>query len=141
MKKILITFILLLLFITIGINIFSPKTYADNDSRIIDEVTSSKGNLIQLKENQAKTLEEYKTKYGSDSYGLTAYILHVVQIYSIPFCFLGIIISIIYKVIIGARHLENAEKGLGMIVAVVTLTIICQVLPLVFALVVKLGRE
>ena len=141
MKKALVLVTIILLFIIIGINIFSPKTYADNDSRIIDEVTSSKGNLIQLKENQAKTLEEYKTKYGSDSYGLTAYILHVVQIYSIPFCFLGIIISIIYKVIIGARHLENAEKGLGMIVAVVTLTIICQVLPLVFALVVKLGRE
>ena len=141
MKKILITFILLLLFITIGINIFSPKTYADNDSRIIDEVSATEGNLIKLKENQAKTLEEYKAKYGTDSYGVTAYILHVVQIYSIPFCFLGIIISIIYKVIIGARHLENAEKGLGMIVAVVTLTIICQVLPLIFALVVKLGRE
>jgi len=141
MKKILITFILLLLFITIGINIFSTKTYADNDSRIIDEVSATEGNLIKLKENQAKTLEEYKAKYGTDSYGVTAYILHVVQIYSIPFCFLGIIISIIYKVIIGARHLENAEKGLGMIVAVVTLTIICQVLPLIFALVVKLGRE
>ena len=141
MKKILITFILLLLFITIGINIFSTKTYADNDSRIIDEVSATEGNLIKLKENQAKTLEEYKAKYGTDSYGVTAYILHIVQIYSIPFCFLGIIISIIYKVIIGARHLENAEKGLGMIVAVVTLTIICQVLPLIFALVVKLGRE
>ena len=140
MKKILITFILLLLFITIGINIFSTKTYADNDSRIIDEVSATEGNLIKLKENQAKTLEEYKVKYGSDSYGLTAYILHVVQVYSIPFCFLGIIISTIYR-IIGARHLENAEKGLGMIVAVVTLTVICQVLPLVFALVVKLGRE
>ena len=138
MKKILITFILLLLFITIGINIFSTKTYADNRSRIIDEVSATEGNLIKLKENQAKTLEEYKAKYGTDSYGVTAYILHVVQIYSIPFCFLGIIISIIYKVIIGARHLENAEKGLGMIV---TLTIICQVLPLIFALVVKLGRE
>lgn len=141
MKKALVLVTIILLFIIIGINIFTTKVYAEESNGIIDEVTSSKGNLIQLKENQAKTLEEYKTKYGSDSYGLTAYILHVVQIYSIPFCFLGIIISIIYKVIIGARHLENAEKGLGMIVAVVTLTIICQVLPLVFALVVKLGRE
>ena len=108
---------------------------------IIDEVTSANGNLLKLKENQAKSLEEYKQKYGSDSYGLTAYILHVVQVYSIPFCFLGIVISIIYKVVIGSRHLENAEKGLGMIVAIVTLTVICQVLPLIFALVVKLGRE
>ena len=141
MRKVLIAFVVLLLFIIIGINILPTKTYAEDESRIIEEISSTDGNLIKLKENQAKTLEEYKVKYGNDSYGVTAYILHVVQIYSIPFCFLGIIISIIYKVIIGARHLENAEKGLGMIVAVVTLTIICQVLPLIFALVVKIGRE
>ena len=141
MKKALITIILVLLLAIIGINIFTANVYAESNNGIIDEVTSSNGNLLKLKESQAKSLEEYKQKYGSDSYGLTAYILHVVQIYSIPFCFIGIIISIIYKVIIGSRHLANAEKGLGMIVAVVTLTIICQVLPLIFALVVKLGRE
>lgn len=141
MKKALEFFTVVLIFTIIGLNLFTTNVYAEESKGILEEVTSSQSNLIQLKENQANSLEEYKVKYGSDSYGLTAYILHVVQIYSIPFCFLGIIISIIYKVIIGARHLENAEKGLGMIVAVVTLTIICQVLPLVFALVVKLGRE
>ena len=141
MKKALTIIIIVLFLVIIGINIFTTNVYAESDNGIIDEVTSANGNLLKLKENQAKSLEEYKQKYGSDSYGLTAYILHVVQVYSIPFCFLGIIISIIYKVVIGARHLENAEKGLGMIVAVVTLTIICQVLPLIFALVVKLGRE
>ena len=141
MRKILTILMVALMFIIIGINMFSTNVYADEDRNVREEVMSEQGSLIKLKENQAKTLEDYKDKYGSDSYGLTAYILHVVQVYSIPFCFLGIIISIIYKVIIGARHLENAEKGLGMIVAVVTLTIICQVLPLVFALVVKLGRE
>ena len=139
MKKIIIMFTVVLL-IVMAYCAFTTKVYAEDNNSIISEVTKEQGNLIKLKENQAKTLEEYKVKYGSDSYGLTAYILHVVQVYSIPFCFLGIIISTIYR-IIGARHLENAEKGLGMIVAVVTLTIICQVLPLVFALVVKLGRE
>ena len=128
MKKTLTVFIIVLFLAIIGINIFATKVYAESDSNIINEVTNANGNLLKLKENQAKSLEEYKLKYGSDSYGLTAYILHVVQVYSIPFCFLGIIISIIYKMIIGSRHLENAEKGLGMIVAVVTLTIICQVL-------------
>ena len=141
MKKALITLIMVLLLVILGINIFTTNVYAANDNSITNEVTSANGNLLKLKENQAKSLDDYKQKYGSDSYGLTAYILHVVQVYSIPFCFLGIVISIIYKVIIGSRHLENAEKGLGMIVAVVTLTIICQVLPLIFALVVKLGRE
>ena len=141
MKKALTIIIIVLFLVIIGINIFTTNVYAESDNGIIDEVTSTNGNLLKLKENQAKSLEEYKQKYGSDSYGLTAYILHVVQVYSIPFCFLGIVISIIYKVVIGSRHLENAEKGLGMIVAIVTLTIICQVLPLIFALVVKLGRE
>ena len=141
MKKALTIIIMVLFLAIIAINIFTTNVYAESDNGIIDEVTSANGNLLKLKENQAKSLEEYKQKYGSDSYGLTAYILHVVQIYSIPFCFLGIIISVIYKVVLGSRHLENAEKGLGMIVAIVTLTIICQVLPLIFALVVKLGRE
>lgn len=138
MKKILIVLTVFIVLFSVAVSIIPNKVYAED---LVQEVQKEQGSLLKLKENQAKSLEEYKTKYGSDSYGLTAYILHTVQIYSIPFCFLGIIISIIYKVIIGSRHLENAEKGLGMIVAVVTLTIICQVLPLVFALVVKLGRE
>ncbi len=140
MKKAIVVFAIVLLFLVICFSIFTTKVYAEDNNSLVSEVTREQGNLIELKENQAKSLEEYKAKYGSDSYGFTAYVLHVVQVYSIPFCFLGIIISTIYR-IIGARHLENAEKGLGMIVAVVTLTIICQVLPLVFALVVKLGRE
>lgn len=138
MKKILTIVTIIVVIFGIIFCIMPNKVYAED---LVQEVQREQGSLLKLKENQAKSLEEYKQKYGSDSYGLTAYILHVVQIYSIPFCFLGIIISIIYKVIIGSRHLENAEKGLGMIVAVVTLTIICQVLPLVFALVVKIGRE
>ncbi|MBP3831313.1 MAG: hypothetical protein ILA02_02950 [Clostridia bacterium] len=138
MKKILTIVTIIVVIFGIIFCIMPNKVYAED---LVQEVQREQGSLLKLKENQAKSLEEYKQKYGSDSYGLTAYILHIVQIYSIPFCFLGIIISIIYKVIIGSRHLENAEKGLGMIVAVVTLTIICQVLPLVFALVVKIGRE
>ena len=138
MKKVLTILTVFIILFGVIFSIMPNKVFAED---LVQEVQREQGSLLKLKENQAKSLEEYKAKYGSDSYGLTAYILHIVQIYSIPFCFLGIIISIIYKVIIGSRHLENAEKGLGMIVAVVTLTIICQVLPLVFALVVKLGRE
>ena len=134
-KNLLLIAVFIVIFIII-INVCPNKIYA---AEVIDENTESQ--LIQIKESQAETLEEYQEKYGSDSYGLTAYILHLVQVYSIPFCFLGIVISIIYKVILGVRHLESAEKGLGMIIAIVTITIICQVLPLVFAVVVKLGKE
>ena len=138
MKKVITMLSIIVVFFGIFFSLTPNKVYAES---LVQEVQREQGSLLKIKEHQVKSLEDYKEKYGSDSYGLTAYILHIVQIYSIPFCFLGIIISIIYKVIIGSRHLENAEKGLGMIVAVVTLTIICQVLPLVFALVVKIGRE
>jgi len=137
MKK-AVLFMTTIITVLIAVFTYSNKVYAES---ITQQVQQPQGSLVQLKENQAKSLEEYKEKYGSDAYGLTAFILHGVQVYSIPFCFLAIVISIMYKIIIGARHLENAEKGLGMIVAIVTLTIICQVLPLIFAVVVKMGRE
>lgn len=116
--------------------IFSQTSYA---TEVIDNQTES--NLIQIKEEQIKTLDQYVEKYGSKAYGWTAYILHAIQIYSIPLCFLAIAISAIHRFVMGARHMGNAEKGLGLMVTFVTLTIICQVLPLVFAIVVKFGKE
>lgn len=136
MKKILITINIAILLFIIGIGVFPKQVYAADGADV-----QSQSQLLQIKEQHAKSLDEYKEKYGNDAYGLTAYILHVVQIYSIPFCFLGIVISLLYKIMIGTRNLENAEKGLGMSIAIVTITIICQVLPLIFALVIKLGKE
>ena len=105
---------------------------------VIDEETQSK--IIEIKDNQAKSLEDYKVKYGTDAYGLVAYILNLVRIYSIPFCFLGIAIGAIHQYIIGIRKLDTLEKGMGLIVTFVTILIICQVLPLAFAVFVKFGR-
>ena len=138
MKRVMGIITIFILSLIIFLNISVKTVYADVQP---DDVVNHESRLLQIKESQAKTLQEYQEKYGSESYGFTAYILHMVQIYSIPFCFLGIVISIIYRVVLGIRNLENAEKGLGMMVAVVTITIICQVLPLVFAIVVKIGKE
>ena len=136
MKKSIIFIAIFIAVFTLCINLIPNNVIAANE---VKDTTSSK--LVQMKESQVKTLEEYQKKYNSETYGLTAYILHLVQVYSIPVCFLGIVVSLIYKTVIGRRNLENAEKGLGMSVAFITITIICQVLPLVFALVVKLGKE
>lgn len=132
MKKILLTLILLIVMIILGCN----QVYATE--KIIDEQNESQ--LIQIKENAAKTLDEYKQKYGSDAYGLTAYILNIIRIYSIPFCFLGIAFSAIYQYVIGIRKLDTQEKGLVMMVSFITILVICQILPLAFAIVVKFGR-
>ena len=140
MKKTLIVLIILAIAF-MGIFIILKNTvYAEEySSEVIDNRTESK--LIKIKDEQAKSLEEYKERYGSDAYGFTAYILHGVQVYSIPICFIAIAISAIYRFVMGTRHMGNVEKGLGLMVTFVTLAIICQVLPLVFAIVVKFGKE
>lgn len=46
----------------------------------------------------------------------------------------------IHKYVIGIRKLDTLEKGMGLIVTFVTLLIICQILPLAFAVFVKFGR-
>lgn len=118
--------------------IFNFTSYVCAAEKAIDEKTESQ--LVEIKETQTKTLQDYKEKYGSDAYGLVAYILNIVRIYSIPFCFLGIAIGAIHQYVIGIRKLDTLEKGMGLIVTFVTLLIICQVLPLAFAMFVKFGR-
>ena len=134
MKKI-VTIIAILVLIVVA-NSCITKVYAAN--RAIDENLESK--LIQMKENSANSLEDYKVKYGSEAYGTVAYILNLVRIYSIPLCFLGIAIGAIHQYIIGIRKLDTLEKGMGLIVTFVTILIICQILPLAFAVFVKFGR-
>ena len=133
MKKVVAIILMLVMMITI---FGTVKTYAVEN--ILDTQNESK--LIKIKENTAKTLDEYKEKYGSDAYGLTAFILNIIRIYSIPFCFLGIAIGAIHQYIIGIRKLDTLEKGMGLVVTFVTLLVICQVLPLAFAVFVKFGR-
>ena len=132
MKKVVAIIILLVSIVILGYN----QAYAAEN--IIDEQHESQ--IIKIKENSAKTLEEYRQKYGSDAYGLTAYILNSVRIYSIPLCFLGIAASAIYQYVIGIRKLDTQEKGLVMMISFVTILLICQILPLAFAIVVKFGR-
>ena len=125
--------------VTTAANVNNTTTQNKSTEKVLTNETGS--TLVELKEKEMKSLEDYKETYGSDAYGLTAYILHKLQIYSIPFCFLGIMVGGIYNYVLGIRHLEIQEKGLALMVSFVTLAIICQVLPLVFTIVVKFGRE
>ena len=95
------------------------------------------GELVEIKEKEKKELEDFNESYGSTSYGMTAYILNKVRLYSIPFCFVGIAIGAIYQYVIGIRKLDTRDKGFALVIGFVTVLIICQVLPLIFAIVVK----
>ena len=54
-----------------GVFLCTNTTYATN--KAIDNETESK--IVEIKENAANSLEDYKEKYDSDSYGTVAYIV------------------------------------------------------------------
>ena len=127
MKKVLLILgILIVIFGTV-------VTYATD----IANENNTIGELTEIKQNAEQELEEYTEKYGSETYGLTAYILSKVQLYSIPFCFLGIAFGAIYQYVIGIRRLDIRDRGFMVVIAFITILVICQVLPLIFALIVK----
>ena len=106
-------------------------------SQVNEVAQSTTGKIIEIKDKELKTLEEYKEAYGSDAYGLTAFLLNKIRVYSIPFGFVAIIIAAIYQYIIGLKKLDVRDKGFALMIASVTIVVICQVLPLVLAIVVK----
>ena len=136
MKK-TIVIVTIILILTLAFS-FISRVNAETTTRAIDDKTESK--IIELKENATNSIEDYKEKYGSDVYGTVAYILNIIRIYSIPFCFLGIAIGAIHQYVIGIRKLDTLEKGMALMVSFVTILIVCQVLPLAFAVFVKFGR-
>ena len=128
MKKVIA--IISILFLLMG----CTSVYAT--SQVNEVAQSTTGKIIEIKDKELKTLEEYKEAYGSDAYGLTAFLLNKIRVYSIPFGFVAIIIAI-YQYIIGLKKLDVRDKGFALMIASVTIVVICQVLPLVFAIVVK----
>lgn len=105
-------------------------TYATNTENVL-EPTKTSSTLVEIKEKSLKTMEDYVEQYGNQTYGYVAYILNLVRIYSIPFCFVGIVISAIYRYVIGIRKLDVQDKGFGVMIGIITVLVICQVLPLI----------
>lgn len=138
MKKMLVGCLIVFIMLAI-VTIYIPQnvyaTAETNGTTLSAEQTS--GELTNVKDKMAQELQDYSQRYGSEAYGLTAFILNKVRIYSIPFCFIGIVIGAIYQYVIGIRKLDLRDKGFNLIIAFVTILIICQVLPLIFAIVVK----
>lgn len=131
MKKIfLVTMLLAILLVSLGTTILAVE-----ERNTLETNTASE--LINMKEKTKTELDEYTRKYGSESYGMAAFVINKVRIYSIPFCFVGIAIGALYQYVLGTRRLDIKQKGFGLIVAFITILVICQVLPLIFAIVVR----
>lgn len=120
--------------LVILLSIFS-NAYAVTGEEVLNSTQATE--LVEIKESAKNNLAEYIDKYGSTPFGVTAYILNIVRIYSIPFCFVGIAVGSIYQYVLGIRKLDVRDRGFMLIITFVTILLICQVLPLIFAIVVN----
>lgn len=129
MKKVAIVFIILMC-------VFACFTVNASSATVLEDSTASK--LIEIKEKGSQEVEDYIKAYdNNESYGWTAFILAKVRIFSIPCCFIGIAVGAIFQYVIGIRRLDIRDRGFLLIIGFVTILVICQILPLVYAIVVK----
>lgn len=137
MKKV-IAFVSIFLIIFCTITIYNTTNASqEGTNNTLTSSSTASTSLVELKDKALSSLEDYKREYGDDTYGFAAYALNIIRIYSIPFGFIGIVIAAIYRYVIGIRRLDVQDKGFGVLVAIITVMVICQVLPLIFAIVVK----
>lgn len=129
MKKTIAVILIILCILSIGTVAFGTEvnTLENNNKNDVEEMKSK----MEVKK------EEYTEKYGSEAYWLAGFILEeVVQPYSIPFCFIGIVVGLLFQYVLGTRRLDYKHRGFSTVIVFVTILVICQVLPFIYALVV-----
>lgn len=131
MRRIIIGIILVIILgLAFNTVVFATDNVATSEEKNANEI-------LTLKDQINEKIEKYSEEYESEAYGLVAFILNdIVRYFSIPICFIGIVIGALNQYVLGTRRLDKKHKGYGIIMTFVTLLVICQVLPLIFTLVV-----
>lgn len=124
MKKLMVV-LLIVIVIFSSVSVFATSTESD--------VLEGDSRVSSFREKMENDLKKFKEKYG-ETYGLAAYILDRVRVYSIPVGFVGIAISGTLAYVINARNLSQRQRGWGMMIGFILFIAICQILPLAFAL-------
>ena len=135
-RVVCILFIMVIVLSFFQLNIYASQAESVNEGQKVLNSTQA-AELIEIRESTKATLEDYIDRYGSKTYGTVAYILAAVRIYSIPFCFIGIVIGGLYQYVLGIRRLDVRDTGWKMMITTITILLICQVLPLVYAIMVN----
>lgn len=121
--------------ILIVLCILSINTVYGVEANKLQENTQN--NIVEIKGEMELKKQMYTEKYGSDAYWVAGYIIEeIVQPYSIPLCFAGIAIGLVFQYVMGTRRLDYKHRGFGTVIVFVTILVICQVLPFIYALVV-----
>lgn len=106
------------------------------EAKIMPETNKTK--LLTMKEDTQKTIDNYKKEYrNSPMYGTIAYILRTISSLSIPIVILVLIASFVYQSVLGNSLREVYKKGHNLRVNALMFLAIAQVMPLIFAILVK----
>ncbi len=123
MKKTIAIVLIILCILSVG-TVFAAEEKTSND-------------VTGMKDKMEEKREYYTEKYKGDEYWFAGYILEeVVQPYSIPLCFLGIAVGLIFQYVLGTRRLDYKHRGFSAVIVFVTILLICQLLPFIYAVVV-----
>lgn len=101
-------------------------------------VIGNDSNSSEIRRKMEMKKIEYTEKYGDEGYWLAGYIIEeVVQPFSIPLCIAGIVMGLVFQYVMGTRRLDYKHRGFGVVIIFVTILAICQVLPFIYALIVR----
>ncbi|MBE5821144.1 MAG: hypothetical protein E7311_00965 [Clostridiales bacterium] len=137
LKEILIILAFIIILV-VGI-FFGVKALSGNSGTT--DIVDSNSIISKLEQKNNEKLNRYVEKYGGYGFGLAAYVLSIIQRYSIPICVLIYVVGAFYYYVISIKKFVEGERGYGMIVSSVVFLVIAQVAPLVFALIVTIGRS
>lgn len=127
MKKTIAIILIILCILSIN------TVFATNNT--IEETTQN--GVLEVKDDMEQKKQEYTEKYGDEAYWFAGYVIEeIVQPYSIPLCFLGIAVGLVFQYVMGTRRMDYKHRGFGLVIAFVTILVICQLLPFIYALVV-----
>lgn len=131
MKKTIAIIIILIM------GIFMTSTVYAQEVNTLEETTKS--DIEEIHDEMDEKKIEYTEKYGSEKYWFAGFVLEeIVRPYSIPLCFIGIAIGAVLQYVLGTRRLDYKHRGFGLIITFVTLLVICQVLPFIYAVIVTM---
>lgn len=98
----------------------------------------TKANLLNVKNQTKKDFLRYKNEYNNSMlFAITAYILNLVRIASIPIFIVILLVSYIYQYVLGIQKRQIWNKGYFLRRVAVVCFVATQVIPLLFALIVK----
>ncbi len=129
---------------TVSATTSTTAAKASDTGEEIEELDNRMGNASKTTLKNATAKDELIEKYtkdlgGNKTNGTVLYYLTQVRNYSIPVCFVGIVIACLNFFIIGNKKLEKRESGFRMLITLIVGLIVFQVLPLLFTIVVA-GR-